>query len=67
MKKAIEDAVVKRGLKIAVRKDHCSFCDEDSRCIPWVPKRLPWVVPVCEQCFLKLHRTFGKTGAIIWE
>ncbi|MGB5217573.1 MAG: hypothetical protein WBN66_04665 [Smithella sp.] len=64
---AIKDAKIKGTIKIATRKTQCTFCNETKTCVKWCPKPLPWILPVCESCFVKLHKTFGKTGAIVWE
>ncbi len=68
MKNVFEDAVKSGRVKIATRKHHCAFCDTNSLCIQWVPKKLLVVIPICEHCFFALNSARGGIGgAIIWE
>lgn len=67
VEEVVNDAIIKGRIKIELRKCQCTFCNETKACLKWCPKPLPWVIPVCEQCFLKLHKAFGKIGGgIIW-
>ncbi len=65
--KEMKEAMIKAGAKVKLRERHCTFCNETKNCLDWCPERLPWVLPVCEPCFVKLHKTFGNIGAIVWE
>ena len=63
----MKDTIIKAGAKVKLRERHCTFCNKTKACLKWCPKALPWILPICEICFVKLHKTFGKTGAIVWE
>jgi hypothetical protein len=63
-----EDAVVKSGIRLARSRRACLFCGELRVCLSWVPECLNQTLPICETCFHKLGKAFGRvSGGLIWE
>lgn len=65
-REAFNDAIRKGEIKLALRKYQCTFCNKTGNCMSWCPERLPWVIPVCDECFFSFISRLVKSVAVLF-